>query len=244
MLYAIYSVYGDSVRFVWRHPYVLLLFYVESALSWFLGDYIPGGVISENFIRIFPPIFLLFLIFIFTSVIIYVKEISLGNHLIIWGLFKERFERALLLSSFALLFMLCPVVLFSLISSDEYEKIFKSLMILVYCNFVITCFFGILYQIFYRSNQVMESMKSGLVEFYKNFPFYVLVLLVSIVIIRVSLSNSFIAILTMPLILIFGEGDNINQFVSMIIYSTFSALQLVALNFAFIYKNKTKILQP
>ena len=243
MLYAIYSVYGDSVRFIWRHPYILLLFYVESALSWFLRDYIPGGAISENFIKFFPPAFLLFLIFIFTSVIIYVKEISLGNPLIIWELFKERFERALLLSSSALLFMLCPVFLFSLITPVEYEKTIKSLMILVYCNFVITCFFGILRQIFYRSNQIMESMKSGLTEFYKNFLFYVLVLLVGIVIVRLSLLNSFIVVLATPLILIFGEGNNINQFVSMIMYSIFSALQLVALNFAFIYKNKNKFLR-
>lgn len=242
MLYVIYSVYGDSVRFIWRHPYILLLLYIHSALSWFLGSYIVGDLISENFIRILPPMLLFLLIMIFTSVTVYVKEISLGSHLIIWELFKDRFERALLLSFSALFIYILFGFLLGLIFINADQKIFKSIMILLGCNFAIAYFFGLLYQIFYRSNQIVESLKNGLIEFYKNFLFYVLVLLVGIVVIRLSLLNSFTIILTAPLTLIFGEENGINQFVPTIMYSTFSALQLVALNFSFVYKNKNKFL--
>lgn len=245
MFYTIYSVFVDSAIFIWKYPYVTIPSYLYLLIDWLLGLTPIGPSISEAFIRIFFPLIFLLFNFIFVSVTVYFNEVLVDKIISFRELLKNVVEKTFIF--FLALFLIVLLFGFFIIlpSSFVNEGFLRFISILIFCNLFISIIFGIMHLVFYQDKLLFVPIIEGIKGFYKNILFYLLICLASILIIRypsLLFPNSWIS---MPNIYI-AEGIGARQTgwssaLWILIYPILSTLQLIALNFAFLYKNRNSL---
>lgn len=240
MFYTIYLVYVDSIKFLWRNSYIFLPLYVHTALSWLLGASIVGNSMSERFIKFLPLFLLLVVIEVFICSTIYNQEVLLNNKLDI-SLFKNALEKGMKFSLFIVFIAFCFGFLLAFMNIFIRQNIPNIISGFFTINLLIAYLFGFTHQIFFINNSILMSVKNGLFDFYQNFLFYALIILLSILLILFSRLQTISLLFSLPLFLIFGENNSITQFVTKFLYSTFSTFQIVVLSFSILYKNRNKL---
>ena len=245
MFYTIYSVFVDSATFIWKYPYVTIPSYLYLLIDWLLGIIPIDASASEIFIRIFFPLSFLLFNFIFVSVTIYFNEVLLDKTISFRELFKNVVEKTFIF--FLALFLVVLLFGFLIVLSSSFvnENLLRFILIVIFCNLLIVIFFGIMHLVFYQNDLLVVPMIEGIKGFYKNILFYLLVCLASILIIRYPSLLFPSSWISMPNIYL-AEGISAGQIgwsgaFWILIYPILSTLQLLALNFAFLYKNRNNL---
>lgn len=239
MLYTIYLVYVDSIKFLWRNLYIFLPLYIHTALSWFLTLTIVGNSISERFIKLFP-LALIIAAQVFICLIIYNQEV-LPNSKLNMSLFKNAFKKGIKLFLFVTFITFGFGFLLAFINVFISQNIPNIISIFFIINCLIACLFGLTHQIFFINNSIVLSVKNGLIDFYQNLLFYALIIFLYILLVLLSRLQTISLLFSLPFFLIFGENNSITQFVTNFLYSTLSTFQIVVLSFSILYKNRDKL---
>lgn len=245
MLYTIYYIFSDSVTFVRKNPFVLLLFYLSYAHDIFVERFLIGTSISERFIRFFLPLFVLATIEIYTLVVVHKREVDRKSDISIWQSFKSIYDRAfLLLALNSLLLFFCVIFIDLLFSSSGFSS--SVLFFIVFCIYAISCTFGLRYLVFFDIAMVIDAVKAGVKDFFKNFIFYVSVVFAGLLIAQfpsLIFLSSWAVNPNIPVVELFMPGRqaiNANLF-EVFTYPFLSLISSLSLTYAFIYKNKNKI---
>lgn len=245
MLYTIYYVFVDSVTFIRKNPFVLLPFYLSYAHNTFVERFFTGTSISERFIRLFLPLFVLATIEIYTLVVVHKRELACKPDISIWQSFKSIYSTAFLLLALNGLLLFFCVIFIDLFF--ELSSFFGSVLFLIaVCIFIISCDFGLRYLIFFDIVMVVDAVKAGIKEFFKNFIFYVLIIFAGLLITQfpsLIFPPSWMVNPHIPIVELFvsgGQAMNASLF-EIFTYPLLSLISSLSLTYAFIHKNKNKI---
>lgn len=245
MLYIIYYVFSDSLTFIRKNPFVLLLFYLSYAHDTFVERFLIGTSISERFIRFFLPLFVLATIEIYTLVVVCKREIACKSDISIWQSFKSIYNRAfLLLALNSLLLFFCIIFIDLLFGLSGFFS--SVLFFIAFCIYAISCIFGLRCLVFFDIVMAVDAAKAGIKEFFKNFIFYVSFIFAGLLITRfpsLIFPSSWIVNPHIPIVELLVPGRqamNASLF-EIFTYPLLSLISSLSLTYAFIYKNKNKI---
>lgn len=245
MLYTIYYVFADSVTFIRKNPFVLLLFYLSYVHDAFVERFLIGTSMPERFVRFFVPLFVLATIEIYTLVVVRKREVAYKSDISIWQSFKSIYDRAfLLLALNSLLLFFCVIFIDLLFGLSSFFG--SVLFFIAFCIFMISCTFGLRYLIFFDIVMVVDAVKAGIKEFFKNFIFYVLIIFAGLLIAQfpsLIFPPSWIVNPHIPIVELFmpgGQAMNTSLF-EIFTYPLLSLISSLSLTYAFIHKNKNKI---
>lgn len=238
MLYLIYSVYLDSLAFLWKNFLIVIPYFMVTVLSFGLGKIITGTSLPEEFIVAIFPLFLFGTAEILITVVAYTKIVFEKGEYSFWDVFKAYFEKAMLLLITVSFVVIFTAAIFSVFVPvlDGFIRFFGIITVLFVGAF------SLRQMIFYNNDSIYASIKSGLKDIHRNFLFYVLFEMASVVILSFPSLLFFARWLNIPILTLVEHEIRSGPFLwlNWILSSVFYTLHSIAITYAFICKNRNK----
>ncbi len=243
MLITIYNIYFESVTFVRKNMFVVVPFYLLTVWKLFRKIWSSGYPTFDNMVYFSVYLLLLGLCEVFVIVVVCNREGIIAGEKTIWQAFRLHFGGFLLLifyTGFAVTFFALTLGFLAMLAGfPAFGKVLAApLIIVAFISFP----FSLRHMIYHNNIFVTDSIKSGLAELYKNFFFYMCVVVSGILVSQFpSLLSpiSWSVLPFMPIVEWTGvrEINSIN-WLAVLLYPFVLAVTQAALTYAFILKNK------
>ena len=241
MFLTVYNVYADSIIFIRRNIFIVAPYIFYSVLNSLLSIWVFEGSQLGRWIQSIVPLLFFLLLETFAIVYVYKRKKIIDSEELLLQTINRFSGKVLLLSVYNLFFFILFIIFWSLF----FQKIpvIRNLLIppTVFVFFG-TYTLGLRHLIYYNNTIVVDSIKAGVKELYKDFFLYFFIVLIGILIWRfLSLMESFTWITWpfLPIAKFAGVGSG-NEFdwVKLLLSPIWSSLASVTLTYAFILKNK------
>jgi hypothetical protein len=243
MFWMIYTLYIDSLIFVRKNLFVVFPFFFYGIGSFLLGV----GLSKDSFIY---SLFNILLLIVYLCVIeaygiaaVYKREMLFDSEETIWQIVNRFFGKILLLSFTEGFIFIFLFVVYTILFRDINSVLEKLLLVFVGFFFGIAYLISLRHLILHDPTLVMDSMKAGVKSLYKNFFFYLFVILLGGLLMRFPSALFPVGWTIMPFLpiaefnsgIVYGGGINwFNLMLSPIIMVVSS----IAFTYAFLSKNR------
>ncbi len=240
MLLAVYNVYADSIRFIRRNIFVVVPYIFYSILNSALSIWVSEGSLLGRWIQSIESLLFILFLEVFSVIYVYKREKIIVT--------EESVLQTINLFSGGILLLLAYYIVFSLLSVFVLILIFQKTpviekLIMIPVVFILAGSYplSLRHLIYFNNTIVMDSIKAGVRELFKNFLIYFLVVLIGILLSRLlSLMKSF-AWISWPFLPIakyfnIGSGTEFDWF-QLLLTPILLSLASVTLTYAFILKN-------
>jgi len=241
----IYTLYIDSLIFVRKNLFVVFPFFFYG-----IGSFLLGVVSKDSFIYSLINVLLLIVYFCMIEaygiVAVYKREMLFDSEETIWQIVNRFFGKILLLSfteGFVLIFLFVVYMIIFRDINSALEKLFLGFVGVFFC---VAYLISLRHLILYDPTLVMDSMKAGVKSLYKNFFFYLFVILLGGLLMRFPSALFPVGLAIMPFLPIaeFNDGivygGGINWF-NLLLSPILMAVSSIALTYAFLSKNRKEI---
>ncbi len=212
----VYLVFLLAINFLKKNVSVLIPFYIAYLLFWF-SEWIEYGIGISYVLSLF--------LYAFVAIVIYEKENEMVVNVYKWQIIVKALLNSILLFLFNLIAFIVGIFLLGLVSLFVPMVIIYILIFILLINAIISFIFGVFAVSFSKNTTPNEAMFLGLRSFYKNFPFYIIVIVTGVLVFM------FLAMLEILI--------NVNS-LALLIYPILAAIQVTSLAFAFWQKTKDK----
>ena len=239
MFLVIYNIYVDSIIFIRKNIFVLLPYIFYEVLIFTLRVWPSSNSFFDRPVRSYLPMLIVCFLEMFIVLIVYKKEAIIVSKETIWELFNRFFGSTLLLIVYSgFIAFLCVFVLMFLFMNMPVLRIW----IIIFFAYIIAATYPLsLRHLIYHNNiMVVDSIKAGMKELFRNFFFYLFVVLLGMAVLifpSLIMPSSWFTFPILPIAEFAGSGSGIDWF-RLLLNPILSTLTSVALTYAFIFKNK------
>jgi hypothetical protein len=243
MFWMMYTLYVDALIFVRRNIFAVLPFYFYQAGNFLLGLWLPKDFFLESFFKAFVPLLCYCMLETYVIVVVYKREMIFDPGESAAQIINRLSGSILLLTVTVGLILVLLVFVYVLLTHITNFALGKPLMAFAVFFLAIAYLLSLRHLIYHDPILVMTSIKAGMKGLYKNFFFYLILLLLGGVLTRFPSAlfpaswalSPFLPAAELNNNLVYGGGIN---WLHLMIDPILTAMTSIALTSAFLTKDR------